>query len=144
MSVEAARAPDRFRVLLVDVDSPLQDLLGEWLDPLGGTVVTDAALSMAPGGAVPATDRQPPHRSPARADLVIVDIRCPRASGGDVLRPLLAAHSGTPVIAVSSQFLPGAGNSGAVARALGVAAVLPKPVSRDALVNAVDRLLALT
>ena len=45
------------------------------------------------------------------------------------------------MIALSSNFFPGVESTGAVARELGVAAVLPKPVTREALVAAVRRVL---
>ena len=47
-------------------------------------------------------------------------------------RELRARHPGTPLIALSSNFCAGVEANGAVAHALGVDAVLPKPQSASA------------
>lgn len=112
-------------VLLLDTDPALRGLVSEWLLDGGYHVRHDEP---APG--------------PTRPDLIVVDVPFPRQGGSDRLRRLADRHPGTPVLALSPTFLSGAGRHGAVARELGVAGVLPKPLTRDALLVAVTRLLA--
>jgi DNA-binding response OmpR family regulator len=114
-----ARSNGRVNILVVDADPALQDLLEEWLTAQGWSVTRE-------GNPV---------------DLIVVDLAHPLRSGQDVLRRLAAAHAGTPVLALSSSFFPSVAANGAVARTLGVAAVLPKPLTRDALVAAVRHTL---
>jgi DNA-binding response OmpR family regulator len=115
------------RILVVDADAALQGLLGEWL--VGhGEVRTQRSDTAAKDG--------------PRCDLVIVDVAFPRQGEAGPLRWLADAHPGTPVLALSSTFFAGIDSHGALARSLGVAGVLPKPVARQALVAAVQHLLA--
>jgi CheY-like chemotaxis protein len=114
------QAPDAgpaARILLVDADPALSGLIEEWLAALGCSVVQE------------------------RPDLILVDVAFPRQGGADVLKRLGAEHPGTPLLALSSNFFGRIERNGAVARALGVAAVLPKPVSREALIAAVRNLV---
>lgn len=114
------------RVLLLDADPALQCLLGEWLAAHGCSV--EAAQSGA-------------HCGRDGFDLIVVDIPSPRQGGTEGLKAIAAAHPRTPILALSSSFFPGVGTTGAVARALGVAGVLAKPVTRAGLLDAVRRLL---
>ncbi len=114
-------------VLLLDTDPALRGLVSEWLADGGYQVHHDEPRPDA-GGTPP--------------DLIVVDVPFPRQGGSDRLRRLADHHPGTPVLALSPTFLSGAGRHGAVARELGVAGVLPKPLTRDALLVAVTRLLA--
>jgi hypothetical protein len=50
-------------------------------------------------------------------------------------------HPGTPLIAISGQFLPGLSANGAIAQALGVQQVIAKPLTRLDLMRAVRALL---
>ena len=106
-------------ILVVDADPALRDLLQEWLRPLGHRVAEE-------GG---------------RADLVMVDIPYPRRDGLDVLKRLAREHPQAPRLVLSSGFFPGVDCGGVVARDLGVAGVLPKPLAHERLVAAVQRLL---
>ena len=106
------------RILIVDADPALWELLSEWLGAVGCTIVEEAP------------------------DLVLVDVPSPRNGGAEVLARLRARHGDTPLVALSSQFFSRVEQSGAVARGLGVAAVLPKPVAREALIAAVRTLLS--
>jgi CheY-like chemotaxis protein len=127
---ERETAPRGFRVLAVDIDPDLSGLLDVWLDPRAQiTPVTTIAGMPDPGW----TD--------APYDLIVVDVHHPRLHGTESLKRIAREHPETPVLAVSSHFFPGVETSSAVARGLGVAAVLSKPVKRDALLHAVDRLL---
>jgi CheY-like chemotaxis protein len=110
----------RPRALVVDADDALHGLLEAWLGDAGIGVARDA---------------------PGRYDLVLVDLPFPREERGALLAGLQREHPDTPIIALSSSFLPGIDAGGAVARTLGVDGVLPKPVTRDSLLAAVARLL---
>jgi CheY-like chemotaxis protein len=112
------------RILVAEADCALFGLLKEWLAGCGCVL---AGACQADG---PAADGY---------DVIVVDVPFPRQGGLDVLRDLARRHPGTPIVALSGSFLPGVCGSGRVARDLGVASVLPKPVTRDALVDAVRR-----
>ena len=105
------------RILLVDGDAALRGLIGEWLSDGEFSVVDE------------------------RPDLVLVDLPCPREDCARALRRISNAHPLAPVVALSSSFFPGIEANGALARSLGVAGVLPKPLTREALVAAVRRAL---
>jgi CheY-like chemotaxis protein len=94
----------------------LHGLLEEWLAACGCTVA--------------------PHE---RYDVIVVDIPFPRQDGLDVVTGLAREHPGTPIIALSANFLPGVQACGSVARELGVGAVLPKPVTRSSLIDAIEQ-----
>jgi len=114
------------RILVVDTDRALLGLLEEWLD--GCAVVSDEDRAAGPNG--------------GRFDLLIVDVPNPKHGGVEWLHALAARHPGTPIIALSSTFFPGVASTGGVARTLGVACVLPKPVARESLLSAVRGLLS--
>ena len=122
-----ARAPDLrgLRVLVADADCALYGLLEEWLAGEG------FELSGACAPDEPARDGY---------DLIVVDVPFPR-EGVEMLRRLGREHPGTPIVALSAAFFPSVEASGALARELGVAAVLPKPVTREALISAASRVL---
>jgi CheY-like chemotaxis protein len=105
------------RIRIVDADSALQGLLEEWLAEEGCRIVEEAP------------------------DLVIVDLARPRRGASEVVRALALRHPGAAVIALSSNFFPSVEASGALARELGVAAVLPKPLKRAALLDALRKRL---
>lgn len=77
----------------------------------------------------------------ASLDSAIVDVPQPRSGGTQALRLIADRHPGTPILAVSSAFFPGIEHCTAAPRMLGVDAVLAKPMSREALLNQVRRLL---
>jgi CheY-like chemotaxis protein len=105
-------------ILVADADSALCALLVEWLDEAGCRVV----------------DEHP--------DVILVDVPLPRQGGAaHRVRELAARYPGTPVVALSSSFFSRVEANGAVARALGVDAVLPKPLTREALIGALRGLL---
>lgn len=113
-------------MLLVDVDCATAGLLGEWLAGDGCCAVDACACS--------GIDR-------SRFALAVVDVPFPRDGGQERVQRLQREHPGVPVLALSPTFFSSIACTGAVARGLGVAGVLPKPVSRDALIAAVRRLL---
>ena len=105
------------RILVVDADPALCGLLEEWLAEEGCRVV----------------DHDP--------DLVVVDLPRPKQAGAALVAQLAARHPGKPLVALSSNFFAGVEANGAVARALGVEAVLPTPLTREALIGALRKLL---
>lgn len=112
------------RVLLCDIEPAMVALLGEWL--AGDGLRADADVLAA----------EPP------AVLIVIELPFPRQGGRERLQQLQRAWPGVPVIVLSPTLLPGVLPQGDVARQLGAAAVLPAPVSRQALRAAVARLLA--
>lgn len=106
------------RILLVDADEALRGLLEEWLAREGCSLVQE------------------------RPDVVVVDLPFPRERGVELLERVARAWPRAPIVALSSNFFPGIEASSAVARALGVASVLPKPLTRDALLAALRRVRA--
>ena len=108
------------RILVADADCALYGLLEEWLAASGYVLA---------GACAPDAARHNGY------DLIVVDLPFPR-EGGDVLRQLRHEHPDVPIIALSASFFSGVVLSGALARSLGVASVLPKPVTREALLVA--------
>ena len=119
---EAATPP---RVLVIDADCALTALLDEWLAALGCSVAHAASGADSPG----------------HFDIAIVDVPYPRRGGVDLVARIAARHPDTPILALSPNFFAGVECHGPVARALGVACVLPKPATSEALTKAVKRLL---
>ena len=120
--VESAATPRA--VLVIDADPALFGLLKEWLAECGYTAVEARAAH---------------HEN--RFELVVVDIAFPRQGGAELIARIANEHPGIPIVALSSGFCAGVKCRGEVARALGVAGVLPKPVPRDALQCAVRDVL---
>jgi len=122
-----ARAADNPpRILVVDADPALLGLLEAWLSAQGLSVLAED------GGDEPGRND---------FDLVVVDVPLPRHRGLIQLKGVAERHPGAPILALSSSFFAGVAGAGLVARALGVAGALAKPLSREALVTAVNRLL---
>ncbi len=109
---------------MIDADAALAGLLAEWLAADGIEVRSDHELPAA-----------------ARPDLLIVDIAFPRQDGRRRLARVAQAHPGTPILAISSAFLPGLACRAKIASALGAADVLPMPMPRQELQSVVRRLL---
>ncbi len=114
--------PRARRILVVDADSACLALVDQWLADAGFDVVHDADAG-------------------APLDSAIVDVPQPRSAGAQAVRLVAARHPGTPILAVSSAFFPGIEHCTAAPRLLGVDAVLAKPMSREALLNQMRRLL---
>lgn len=119
-------------VLVVDADCDLLRLLQEWLVARGWQVVTDSMCGIGAQS----------HNQVRHIDIVIVDVPFPRQGGLTVLERIRAEYPAVPVVALSAHFFGGTESNGSLARALGVARVLPKPVTRDTMLNALDQLLA--
>jgi CheY-like chemotaxis protein len=129
--------PPRPAVLVLDADAVTFDLLREWLGEAGFAVC--ASLEPAAGAPPGARDAGCAGRT-AAYHLVIVDVPYPRALRAEPHRRLGALAGDVPVLALSATFHSSVERSGEVARSLGVAGVLPKPLRRDALVSAVQHL----
>lgn len=115
------RASGRPCVLIVGSDPAFFALVSEWLAAAGIDAQDDLQ---------------------ARCDLLLVDVAFPREGGCERLRALMARHDRTPVVVLSSAFFANVDRSGGCAQQLGVSAVLPKPVARETLLDALRPLLA--
>ena len=111
-------------VLVVGADAALFGLIEEWLATSGCRAVLEHS-----------------GLSPKRVDLVVVDVPAPRQNGLDSLRQISERWPNTPIVVLSSAFFTSIECDGAVARRLGVASVLPKPLIREALITAVRNLI---
>jgi len=115
----------RPRALIVDADAALAALLEEWLDELGWSVDREASA------AAPGLDGY---------DVVVLDVPYARRDGLEQVRRVAERHPGTPILALSASFFAGVDCTDGIARSLGAACVLPKPLAREALVAALRRL----
>jgi DNA-binding response OmpR family regulator len=114
------------KIAIYEADDLMRGLLEEWLKGAGYRVSAGTPCSVP---------------SRAEADLVIVNIGMPKHAGAGVANEIRAAHAGTPMIAISAQFRAGLSTSGATAQSLGVAQVLAKPLTREALLAAVGTMI---
>ena len=116
-------------VLLLDFEPELVWLFTEWLTG-AGLRVTSAGVNeaMAPdlGSQVCA---------------VVAHLPLPRLGGVERLLPRADVVRGKPIVALSPAFRGDVPPHGVVARDLGVAAVVPASVTREALVSAVNAAL---
>ena len=118
--------PPMSTIMIYEADDLMRALLQEWLTGAGYRV--SAAAPCDP----------PPH---VAADLVIVSIGMPKQAGSRVADKIRAANPGTPLIAISAQFRADLSTAGATAQTLGVAQVIAKPLTRDALLAAVSAII---
>jgi DNA-binding NarL/FixJ family response regulator len=116
-------------VLVLDSDAQTQSMISEWLDADGWQVLDPAA--------------DPTHAPANEPHLLVVDLPFPRAGSPDALQQIRQKYPGLPVIVISSTVFGSVGCCGPCAQSLGVSGVLPKPVSRDALVRAARRVARL-
>ena len=106
-------------MLVIEPDVLIRQLLCEWLAEAGYAVEVQS-----PSG----------QRSAVAPDLVILDV--PRVAGFQGAESLGEGNT-APVLAISARFRRGLGSSAATARRLGVHRVLPKPFTREELLEAV-------
>ena len=114
-------------IVIYEADYLMRGLLREWLMGAGYRVSTGI-----------------PWASPLNvdADLVIANIEMPKHMGSRTADKIRAAHPGVPIIAISAQFRADLSTAGTTARTLGVAQVIAKPLSRNALLAAVSAIIA--
>jgi CheY-like chemotaxis protein len=108
-------------VRVSNADATTFALLSEWLADAGYRVVDD-------------------DKSSSGATLTIVDVPFSRTGATALIESVSNKHPNEPVIVLSATFLPSVGCAGGCAKRLGVAGVLAKPLSRAALLTAVERL----
>ena len=118
MTTEANR--DRKRILVIETDDLIRELLMRWLTEAGHVV---AANDLQPNGFA----------------LVIADVPNP-ARANAALRELGVRH-GAPILAMSGRFRRDLAAPTAAAQRLGVAKVLPKPFTCEELLAAVEQCL---
>jgi len=104
----------------------MRALLKEWLCSAGYEVQAARPATTEPAGKVA---------------LAVVSIYMPKHTGAQLLQRVQAAHPEAPLIAISGQFRGGLSSVGATARCLGVAQVIAKPLTRDALLAAVHAMI---
>lgn len=127
-SANAATAGRAARVLVLEADRMIKQLIIEWLRQAGYEAV--AARTSAEAARTAA----------AGCDLLLADVPAPCAAARAALAQLAAAVPDTPIVAMSADVLPfGPSASGAIAREFGAAEVLVKPFTRDALLEAIRR-----
>jgi CheY-like chemotaxis protein len=118
------------RVLVIEDDPILRDLLAEWLLAAGYCVGVAAE-----GGAGIADARA--HR-PA---LVVTDIHMPGTGGAAVISEVGRIYPGIPVIAISGHFRSDHGLTPEEALALGAVRAFAKPFKRKDMIGAVTELV---
>ncbi len=118
------------RVLVIEDDPILRELLAEWLLAAGYGVGVAAE-----GGAGLADARA--HR-PA---LVVTDIHMPGTGGAAVISEVGRIYPGIPIIAISAHFRSNRWFTPEEAIALGAARALAKPFNRRGMVGAVVELI---
>lgn len=114
------------RVLILEPDRPIRALVAEWLE-------------MAQYACVHVHDVAAAATVAAHYDVVLLDIPATLRSARETIASLAAVVPNTPIIAMSADVLAsGPSAEQAVARELGVAAVLVKPFGREALMQAIE------
>jgi DNA-binding NtrC family response regulator len=118
------------RILVIEDDPILRDLMADWLIAAGYLV------DLAPEGAsgIASVKAEPPA-------LVVTDMYMPGTCGAAVIAEVARIHPGLPVIAISAHFLSHHGITPDEAKALGAAFTLAKPFKRKDMVGAVMELV---
>jgi DNA-binding NtrC family response regulator len=118
-------------IVIYEENDLMRALLEEWLSEAGYRVRATASHDLLNGS------REDGHP----ADLVIVSVYMPKHVGAHLVRKIQSMHPGTPLIAISGQFLPGLPANGAIAQALGVQQAIAKPLTRMDLLGAVRAII---
>ena len=109
-------------VLVLESDRAMRALVSEWLGMAGYAFMDGRELGVS--------------AAVARCDVVLVDVRAPLQSARETIEGLALAMPYASIVAMSADAL--ANGRAALARELGVAAVLVKPFDRVALVQALE------
>jgi CheY-like chemotaxis protein len=117
------------RILVIEDDIVLRDLLGDWLLAAGYRV------ALAPEGCAGLEDARA-----IRPALVVTDIHMPGTGGASVISEVTRIYPGIPVIAISGHFRSGHGLTPEQAIELGAARAIAKPFKRGDIVGAVKEL----
>jgi DNA-binding response OmpR family regulator len=113
-------------IVIYEEDDLMRALLEEWLRNAGYRVHGAASLG------APVQDD---------VDVVIVSLYMPKHAGPRLICEIREAYPRTPLIAISGQFRSGLSSAGPTAQTLGVAQVIAKPLSRDALLATVRAII---
>ena len=120
--------PARRRVLLLETDLMIRALILEW-------------LVLAGHEALPATDLAEARALGEPCDLILADLPAPQRAARQMVNQLLWTLPGAPIIAMSADMaVSGRAAREALARELGVSAVLVKPFTQRALLCAIERI----
>jgi CheY-like chemotaxis protein len=114
------------RILVIEDDAILRELLADWLLAAGYRVGTAAEGS---SGITQARLDRP--------DLVVTDIHMPGLGGAAVISQVVKLYPGIPIIAISAHFRSDLGLSPSGAHALGASRTLGKPFTRGEVMGAV-------
>lgn len=115
------------RILIVDDDQPVREMLQQMLEKEGYTIETAADGNEA----IRKFDNNPP-------DLIITDIVMPDKEGLEIIRHFMREKPQTKVIAISGgAYNIEANNTLKIAKALGAFETLTKPLKRSELVSVV-------
>ncbi|MEA2709890.1 MAG: two-component system, NtrC family, response regulator HydG [Phycisphaerales bacterium] len=120
------------RVLLIEDDAQLRQVMGIFLRSLGATVLAEIADGVAALEHLAAEANDPP-------DLIVTDCQMPRMDGIALVRHLRTRGDRTPVIMISGQHDPRVVE---LAYEAGVDHYLPKPLSADSLMMAIAQTLS--
>jgi DNA-binding response OmpR family regulator len=112
-------------IVIFEDDDLMYELLREWLTR-AGYGVRDPSTRFEPN---------------IRLDLGIVSIKAPKVEGDAGIQALQREQPGVPIIALTCRARSGLSCEGETARALGVHWVIAKPLTRHALLAAVEALI---
>ena len=121
---------DPKRILVIEDDPILRELLADWLVAAGYRV----AVAADGRAGVEAARRE-------RPALMVTDMHMPCVGGASVIAEVARLYPGIPLIAISGHFGSERGPTREEAVALGAARTIAKPFKRKDLVSAVDELL---
>jgi DNA-binding NtrC family response regulator len=130
-SRDALYSASMLTILVFEEDDLIRGLLEEWL--------VEAGFSVRQAGPTRSPD---PSSERDHVALIIVDICQPRYGAAEAICKQKLAYPDAPVIAISGRFRSGLAGSTECARELGVRQVLPKPFTREDLLDAVRSAIA--
>ena len=114
------KAASRLTVVVVEPDDLIRQLLCLWLAEAGYAVELHTSLEQ---------------ELEVTPDLVILNV--PSSTSLEAALASLSQRFSAPIVAISARFRRGLGASAAAAKRLGVQRVLPKPFTREELLEAV-------